>query len=53
MKRYIECKDCKARLYVEVKTQSEWRAAFCEKCNALTEFREWQLQLSEKPDNKS
>jgi hypothetical protein len=43
MKRYIECKDCKTKLYVEMKTQAEWRAAYCEKCYALTEFREWQL----------
>ena len=44
MKRYIECKGCEAKLYVEMKAQAEWRAAYCEKCNALTEFREWELQ---------
>jgi hypothetical protein len=43
MKRYVECKCCKSKLYVEMRTQSEWRAAYCEKCNVLTEFREWQL----------
>jgi hypothetical protein len=43
MKRYIECKNCKMRLCVEMKPQAEWRAAYCEKCKALTEFREWQL----------
>jgi hypothetical protein len=53
MKRYIECKGCKAKLYVEVKTQAEWRAAYCEKCRALTEFREWQLQSDVKPDSES
>jgi hypothetical protein len=36
MKRYIECKGCKAKLYVEVKMQAEWRAAYFEKCGALT-----------------
>jgi transcription elongation factor Elf1 len=53
MKRYIECKGCKAKLYVEMKMQSEWRAAYCEKCGTLTEFREWQLLSDEKPDSKS
>jgi hypothetical protein len=53
MKRYIECKSCKAKLYVEVKTQAEWRAAYCEKCRALTEFREWQLLSDGKPDSES
>lgn len=53
MKRYIECKGCKTKLYVEVKAQSEWRAAFCEKCNTLTEFREWQLQSDDILDIRS
>ena len=43
MKPYIKCKDCKTKLYVEMKAQADWRAAYCEKCHALTEFREWEL----------
>jgi ribosomal protein L33 len=53
MKRYIECTDCKTKLYVEMKTQSEWRAAYCEKCHALTEFREWQLLSDLTSDSNS
>jgi ribosomal protein L33 len=53
MKRYIECACCKSKLYVEMKAQSEWRAAYCEKCNALTEFREWELASEEKSDSNS
>jgi transcription elongation factor Elf1 len=53
MKRYVKCSGCKTKLYVEMKAQSEWRAAFCEKCNLLTEFREWQLQSDEALDSRS
>jgi transcription elongation factor Elf1 len=53
MKRYIECKGCKAKLYVEVKMQAEWRAAYCAKCGALTDFREWKLQSDVQPDRAS